>query len=247
MAYEVDVLQLINPRCLLLYDGTNWYVLRGDSDGNLNVGLRWPADGPTITAGVAGTNPVSLVAYNGVDWRKIWGTTDGALLVMSEVDTLWQGHVTPSSPLFPVSPMVNAGSDLYQQFGDADGHQYVQQRPGDGWEDAVDEVLSYTLPGAGAATLSSTAVPANEVHVIETFCWRVVGAAFSTANVQIISTAGGIVTSSQATPATSVWYFWNGAVHLKEGQYLKLSTWGGVLNDIIQLRLHGYKMYVDNP
>ncbi len=203
MSQEIDLLKLVNPGCVLLWDGTNWYVLRGDSSGNLKV---------------------------------IW-----------DIISAWTGKVTPSNVQSPVSPLVYDGTELYQIFGDDDGHQYVQQRPGDGWEDSVQEVLSHELPDDGVEYLFTTQVPTNEIHVIETFCWRVVGAGFSSANVQISTAAGGIVCSSEVNPVNSQWYFWNGRIHLKPTQSLVLGTWGGVTGQTIQIRIFGYKMYIDNP
>lgn len=113
-----------------------------------------------------------------------------------------------------------------------------------GYSDRYAERKVNTDAAAGTNTLDFTAVPAGEVWVVNSIAAvdqnSAITAIWITANLAGVN----YFLLVQASPVAGTWYFWNGNIVMKAGDYIQVFFLGTVLNDDIDARACGYKMKV---
>lgn len=113
-----------------------------------------------------------------------------------------------------------------------------------GFGGVVEEALSNTSLPAGNSTIDATAVPANEIYVIENICYMYNGTAPTRLEVQVVGLAAAFRLEYNTSITSQVWYSWSGRVVLQEADYLSLNIVGATAGDTAHLRYAGYKMRI---
>lgn len=174
-----------------------------------------------------------ICGHDGTDWEKILIDASKRLVVAIAAFTA-AVEVTQDTP-----------GDLL-----AGVHGYIagawQKQPlAWGISDSVSEAVSDTNLGAGTQTLSTTPIPAGEVHVASAINFRVDSATCTRGQLQIVIGGVSLVILTQASPVAYTWYLKTGEFVLAEDDYIALSMTGLTAGDDAYLRYAGYRMDVD--
>lgn len=113
-----------------------------------------------------------------------------------------------------------------------------------GYKDKLQVDIYEDEPDAGTNTLSSDAVPANEVHVITDTVVTRAGAGTSAITLGAVSPGHKFYLMEQQAPGNNTPYNWQGCHVLKEGEYLSAVFYSVLVDDVIQFRSRGYIMQV---
>jgi len=113
-----------------------------------------------------------------------------------------------------------------------------------GISDGIGTQLFLANAVGGVDTLSSTAVPAGEVHVIETIgCTDLTNV--PTYNlIQTVKDGIGLILADLVQSAANRYTYWNGRITLWPGDYIACTFYGAVAGDDLYVRFGGYKMLI---
>lgn len=111
---------------------------------------------------------------------------------------------------------------------------------GDKSEQILDESAS-----AGTNILTSSAVPAGELWVVEAISGRNVDTAPSQALLQIVANSVVVILADKETIAANEYITWSGGVTLSEGDTIRAVFFTCSLNDDIYLNYHARRIDID--
>ena len=114
-----------------------------------------------------------------------------------------------------------------------------------GYSSDQSEQKSDTSATAGTNILTSTAVPAGEIWIIEGISARDVDNVPS--KILLVATVNGIsiTLEDQQTVAAAEFVTWSGAITLSENDTISANIYGCTLNDDIYLQYHGRQIDID--
>lgn len=240
-----------------VYDSVNdkWYAVLGDADGHIQLdvlesalpngaatSLKQLPDDHNVTV----SNMISGFATETKQTTQITALHSiqnlvGALhdVGVDEID------INFKTQSLDVEVKQQTPADLVVAQHQYDGTTWRKSNLLWGYYDRYFEAVSDT-EAAVNDTLSTTAVPAGYVYVVNFI------SAFNNTNaftrLLVIPWAGASVGPHliyETNPAAVVPNLWEGAVVLKEDDYIKAEFEGNTLNDDIFLRVWGYKMKID--
>ena len=140
--------------------------------------------------------------------------------------------------------LVSSGGRLFTALHGWDGSAWRKLPLIWGYSDRMEESVSDTETTTADEEVSTTPVPAGEVHVVQAACVRWIGA--SCTGIQIQAVGGGTYAMLYETlsPVSGSWYMWSGEMVLKQGDRFRAPFTGLTAGDNIYLRVWGYKMKI---
>lgn len=149
-----------------------------------------------------------------------------------------------NEPLHERAQFVYTGSLWVPMLADANGQPRVvlpDETFVRNFEGIVEEKLSDTALAAGNNTLTGTAVPTGEIHVITLVQFVYVGTGPTRVYIDVNGLATNIVIFNQESPASGQRYPYNCKVYAQAGDQLRANVQGATLNDDLFFAYAGYK------
>lgn len=114
-----------------------------------------------------------------------------------------------------------------------------------GYSGLAVETITDLNATTGANTLTTTVVPAGEIHIVEALSCRDNDNATTRVMFWVSVDGTNVIIKFEATAAAAAWIIWTGAITLNPGDSITASWTGCTLNDDLTLRYTARRIDID--
>lgn len=114
-----------------------------------------------------------------------------------------------------------------------------------GYSGTLSVIASNLSVPAGDSALSSAAVPAGEIHIIQAIDIWATSPSFTRLSIAMTQGGNTVTIANFAAPVTNIHYTWTGQLILSPGEYIRYQIFGATLNDDLYGRYGAVRCDID--
>lgn len=189
-------------------------------------------DFPTVLVDSDGHPQVDIIDSGGADLKDI-------LDKLADILTELNAKLETADLASDTTRYINV---LQQQYT---GAAWVKSNLLWGYNDALHDQAIDNNVSAGTDSVDGSAVPANELWVVQRIISHWAGTSCTKTLVILVSDSTQHVLDADFSPASGVYLITEGPLVMKEGDFLRLTGEGLTAGDDLRIYWHGYKMDID--